>query len=507
LNNVLGDMIRLANQELSPDDSPALAHADFAVQRLRILDKQKRLIPLVYNAVQRDLVASLTGRDLILKARQHGVSTALQGLLYQANVTGTATTLTLAKDASTTQILRRLNERFHRHDPQTPRRTNASAELSTYPTTDSEAMVATAGNDTSGRAATLTHLHGSEVAYWKDAESIISGAGQAGNPQMWLESTPNGAQGHFYELCMAALDGSNDWTLHFYPWWLDASYTLPNIESLEYTDDELQLVAEQGLTPGQIAWRRAKQRELKHLFVQEYPENVIACFLASGFGYFGDVSNVFVVSGIAPTPGHLCVAGLDFGQTTDYTALAVKDVSVNRQVALLRLNGLPWGEMRRQVVAECNRWGVTTLIAESNSMGTTNTEELRKELGAAQCRTSLLEFNTTNDSKAMIMGGLHEALHHGGLLLLNDSVLQHEINSFVATQLPSGAWRLAAGGNGHDDTVIATALMEYASTMGWSLEDIAAYGKDKVVGETEPGVYTDSWVAEYARITAEEEKE
>lgn len=483
-----------------------LSHEDFAAQRLRILDKDKQLVPLRYNTVQRELIGNLSGRDLILKARQHGVSTVIQGLLYEAAVTSTATTLTLAKDDSTTQILRRLNERYHRNDPNKPQRGNASAELSTYPLTDSEAMVATAGNSTSGRAATLTHLHGSEVAYWKDAEAIITGAGQAGKPAIYLESTPNGQQGHFYNLCMEALDGVGTWRLHFYPWWLDAAYALPIVEPLTLTDDELLLIEAHDLTPEQIAWRRSKQRELKHQFIQEYPEDPRSCFLASGYGYFGDVAYAFQV-GLAMSyePGHVYVAGLDFGQTKDFTVLAIKDVTTNRQVAMLRINGYPWAEMRRQIVAMCKTWHVSKLIGESNSMGSTNIEALQSELNAAGCGTYLEAFDTTNESKAAIMGSLHEALHHGNLLLLDDPVLRQEINAFVATQLPSGAWRLAAGGQGHDDTVIATALMQHAGYQGWSVSDIRLYAQDKMHDDPQVQVST-GWASEYSRLSKLEDE-
>ena len=46
----------------------------------------------------------------------------------------------------------------------------------------------------------------------------------------------------------------------------------------------------------------------------------------------------------------------------------------------------------------------------------------------------------------------------GGYKLLDDSSGRHEMNTFVATQTSTGLWRLAAEGEGHDDTVIARAL-------------------------------------------------
>jgi hypothetical protein len=67
-------------------------------------------------------------------------------------------------------------------------------------------------------------------------------------------------------------------------------------------------------------------------------------------------------------------------------------------------------------------------------------------------------FETTNQSKAEIMSDFNEAIHAGGYKLLDDPAGRHEMNTFVATQTSNGLWRLAAEGEGHDDTVIARAL-------------------------------------------------
>lgn len=439
-----------------------IPYSAFAASRLKVLAKDKRLVPFTYNPAQQSLIDNLTERDLVLKARQLGMSTAIQGMLYQEAVTGTATTMTLAHDDDGTQKLRRIADRFHRNDPTRPQRGAANARLTTYPDRDSEALIATAGNRASGRAATLSHLHGSEVAFWPDAESIVAGAIQAGEPRVILESTPNGAQGYFYSLCMEALDGANDWRLHFYPWWWEPGYRTPltDGEALAYTDDEQALVAAHNLTAEQIKWRRGKQRELKTLFIQEYPEDPRSCFLRSGYGYFGDLSGVFTAP-MDPTPDEArrYVAGLDFGQTIDYTALSIIDATARVQVARLRIKGLPWAEMRRQVIALCKRWGVKLMLAEANSMGSTNIEELRSEMSTQGFGIRLEAFDTTNDSKASIMGALHETLHQkDGLKLQDDPIQRHELGAFQAVQLPSGAWRLAATGGEHDDTVVCLAL-------------------------------------------------
>lgn len=431
---------------------------DFARVSLKILDKHKRLVPLVWNRAQRDFHEHRTGRDLILKARQLGFSTYIQGEMFRRAVTRTATTMTMAHDSDTTQKLRRMADRFWTHcriNGIQPARFYSNFALASYPEHDSTSIIATAGNKSAGRGDTYTDFHGSEVAFWPDAEKIIAGAMQGGNPDVILESTPNGAQGYFYELCMEALRGSGVWKLHFYPWWWDDAYriSLDPGEQVVYTDTERTLAEKHHLTPEQIKWRRRKQIELRGLFIQEYPEDPISCFLTSGNSYFGDLSGIFEApAGAEYIEGHRYEAGLDWGQENDYTFMPVVDVTEKRQVDYLYVNRLEWSEIRRRVVGLYEKWHLQKLVAESNSIGSVNIEALQK------AGLTVIPFDTNNESKATVMASLYEAIHTHGWKLLDWEVQKHEMRNFVSTQLPSGVWRLAAAGDGHDDTVIGNAL-------------------------------------------------
>lgn len=430
----------------------------FAEMFLRILDKQKRLIPFRWNKAQQHFHANRTGKDLILKARQLGFSTYIQGEMFHRTVTGTRTTITMAHDDETTQKLRRMADRFWeycRFNGAQPLRRYSNAALATYPEFDSESSIAKAGSRETGRGGTYTDFHGSEVAFWPDAEKIVAGAMQGGDPDIVLESTPNGAQGYFYDLCMEALDGNGVWALHFYPWWWDDAYRIPldPDEIIAYTDDEQIFVNKHNLAPEQIKWRRLKQKELKHLFIQEYPEDPITCFITSGNSYFGDLEGVFT----APEDpeyieGHKYRAGLDFAQDNDYTALIVLDFTEKRMVDRLHINKLEWAEQRRRIAGIYNKWHLPSILAEKNSIGSVNIEALRSEY-----QLTVEPFTTDNASKADIMSNLHEALH-SGWKLQDWPILKQELKIFVSSRTASGLWRLAAEGNGHDDTVIALGL-------------------------------------------------
>ena len=441
----------------------ARGEGDYALL-LCILDKNDQLVRYVPNRVQLEFRKNRTSRDLVLKARQHGMSTEIQAHHFVQSITRRVRSATLAHDDVGTQFLRRMADRFWVNIPEgiRPPRGLDNATTTSYTDTGSEVLIATAGGKNKGRAGTYTLAHGSEVAFWSDAPAIMAGLLQ-GVPQdghIVLESTPNGAQGYFYERCMEALDGSSDWTLHFFEWWWSNDYRTPleEGETLEpYADDELALIAKHNLQPEQIKWRRKKQRELGRLFPQEYPEDAHTCFLVSGIGYFSDIVDLEKRFN-APidavyNPAHRYLASLDFGQQQDYSAMSVFDATTLEEVDLWRINRVPWGDIRKRALDTCMKWRVESLHPELNSMGGTNIEELHKEFASAGCRTTITPFDTNTHTKPMMVVAFHWALDEGGLKLLPDPVGKQELHSFTAAQTPNGSWRYE--GLPHDDTVIA----------------------------------------------------
>lgn len=432
---------------------------------LKIQDKNDRIIPFVLNEAQRRLRDGMTGRDLVLKSRQMGLSTFIQADQYVRANTSRIRCATLAHDDSGTAFLRQMSARFWENLPEDKRgqRGRDNATTTQYLHTGSEIFIATAGSANKGRAGTYRYVHGSEVAFWKDASATIAGLmqGVPADGTIILESTPNGAQGWFYERCMAALDGDTTWTLHFFPWWLDGGYRLPLEagETLKYEDDEARLVREHGLTPEQIKWRRFKQNELRDEFAQEYPEDPVSCFLLSGRSFFGPLEETFVAPfGAEYNAEHRYIAGLDFAQANDWTVLSIIDAATREQVALLRIHNLPWAEMRRQIIELCNQWHVHVLWAESNSIGTPNIEELIK------ADLPVIGFATTPRSKPGLITNYGYELNERELKLLDLPEQRREHQAFVARQSASGHWTYSAQEPEHDDIVIANALAAHGLT-------------------------------------------
>ena len=102
-----------------------------------------------------------------------------------------------------------------------------------------------------------------------------------------IESTPNGAEGPFYDTYN---EEGTQYVKHFFPWFLEPSRRIPlHGRELHLTDEEQALCLLHSLTHEQIAWRRAKMREMSANgldFLQEYPEDDITCFTAGVKAYF-----------------------------------------------------------------------------------------------------------------------------------------------------------------------------------------------------------------------------
>lgn len=457
-------------------------------KHLHIVDKSDTLIPYKPNRIQKDLEDKLTGRDLIVKYRQGGVTTFFVARNFKKAITQRARIGTMAHDDETTQKVRRMADVFWKNLPDDirPARGLDNASTTTYKNTGSEITIATAGNTAAGRGGTYGGgFHGTEVAYWKDAKTTLTGILQGVPLQapIALESTTNGAQGHFFELCMEALRGEGVWTIHFYPWWWEDNYRLSYeayltlkpqapLQPEPYTQEEQLLINKHGLDAQQIYWRRYKQSELGEKFLQEYPEDVLTCFLQSGNGIFSFKTDTFTAPLNAEyNPTHQYVMGIDWGQADDYTDARVFDVTDYCEVDKLHLNKLSYESMIESIAQLAFKWHVEKIMPERNSMGAA-IEMLAGALNRLDwpidprtkypSNPTIQAFWTDIRSKDRVVK-LFQAGIEAGLKLLPDEVANQELRAFISSQQASGLWSYTHPPNGHDDTVIAR-LLAHAAT-------------------------------------------
>ena len=280
---------------------PELSSREWIESNLWIKTKDRKIVPLRLNGIQLAYAEKKTNRDLILKYRQGGISTYILAEFFEDAARHENTNcIIVAHDADSTEKLFRIVLLYYDRlpeiekarlckNPDKPQYKNRR-ELY-FDRINSRIEVGTAGNTNFGRGQTINNLHCSEVAFWPRPEEILPGLLQAvpEDGKVRFESTPKG----FNELYIMYQDCKNDESpniAHFFPWWVHGEYQSPLDpgEQMELTEEERKLqtkVQDAGypaLTMEQIKWRRAKKKELKRDFIQEYPEDDVSCFLGSG---------------------------------------------------------------------------------------------------------------------------------------------------------------------------------------------------------------------------------
>lgn len=236
----------------------------------------------------------MTGnREIVLKARQLGFSTLLLGLLYCDTINNPHTyTVVLAQDQPSTERLFHIVKRYHDNCPPQKRlaaKYDSKRELY-WPSIDSYFFVGTAGSkEKFGRGGTINNVHGSEVAFWDDAETIVASllesVPESGN--IFLETTANGTGNYFYEEYNRAEKNESEFKVHFYPWFYSSEYRVSTTsQPIERTAHEDKLAELYGLDDDQLYWYRLKGTRLKELLPQEHPCNAEEAFIGTGAGFF-----------------------------------------------------------------------------------------------------------------------------------------------------------------------------------------------------------------------------
>jgi len=268
-----------------------------------IRSKSGSVQPLRFNKAQQYIHKRLedqkrrTGkvRALILKGRQQGCSTYVSARYYHAASwrKGIRTFILTHEDAATQNLFEMVN-RYHENCPEFVRPSTgaANAKELLFDVLDSGYKVGTAGTKGVGRSSTVQLFHGSEVAFWKNAETHAAGVLQAvpneDGTEVILESTANGIGNFYHQNWLAAERGDGDFIAIFVPWFWQEEYRRDVPVGFDLTEEERTYAELYGLDNGQMAWRRNKISELKDpaLFKQEYPATAAEAFQMSGHDSF-----------------------------------------------------------------------------------------------------------------------------------------------------------------------------------------------------------------------------
>jgi len=401
----------ILTQELTPKDLEWLGHHldrlrpveagrelterdNFIETYLRIRTKTASHGLFRLNRPQEEYSFRCKTQNVVLKARQVGITTYIAARFFVETITqGGILSMQVTQDRESAEDIFRIVRRFWENLPERLKKgwlrtSHRNARQLVFPNLDSEYCLASA-SENAGRGRTIQNLHCSEVSRWggegdEALASLRSAVVPGGN--IVLESTPNGAGGLFYEEWQRADD--TGYKRHFFPWWYDRTYSVePGTDFFPLTPEESTLAAAHGLKAGQIAWRRKQWASLRGLASQEFAEDDVSCFRASGECVFDLVAVEQALSSagdplevrdkqrlliwLPVQPGHEYVIGADpagGGATGDYSCAEVIDRELGTHCAELHGHWPP-REFADRLAALGKEYNTALLAVERNNHG------------------------------------------------------------------------------------------------------------------------------------------
>lgn len=255
---------------------------------------------------ERQIRATGKVRIIVLKARQLGLSTVIEGIIFILSMMfSDYQSLILSHDKESSEHLLTMTNRFWMTYPFKRFHTEkyAGRKQLAWSDTQSNITIATANNETAGSSKTIHALHASEVAKWRgDAAQLIASLNPAipffGLTCIFYESTAKGIGNYFHSQVQLARSGDSDLKLLFFPWHQHPEYTASYLASedigkyseLGVLSDEEKELMRIGVTKDRLIWRRYTiintcNNDLS-LFHQEYPSTIDEAFLSSGRNVF-----------------------------------------------------------------------------------------------------------------------------------------------------------------------------------------------------------------------------
>ena len=213
----------------------------YAKGNLYIRDKDAQIVKFEPNIAQRALIErviyllenNLPIRIIVLKARQMGLSTAIEALIYWYTTTHkNVTAAIIAHEDPASRNLYNMFKRYYdnSHPLFKPNRKYDTRSDLTFGLQDKDGneiglnsviKTATAKNTGAGRSDTIQLVHGSEVAFWDNGEELVGSLMQTvpyrKNTMIFLESTANGRGNFFAKMWDKSVKGDSVFETFFFP--------------------------------------------------------------------------------------------------------------------------------------------------------------------------------------------------------------------------------------------------------------------------------------------------
>lgn len=456
-----------------------------AEELLRVRDRHGCVRALIPNQAQKMFEERRGRQNIVLKARQMGMTTWVAARFFLRTITRPGTlTLQVAHTREAAESIFRIVQRMWEELPgdfgEGPLvRSRANAGQMVFPRLDSEYRVASACDVGVGRGLSVQNLHCSEVGSWPgDAGATLAGlrAALAPDGELVLESTPNGAYGAFYDEWCAGVDeaGASDALVrHFLPWWMEPSYVGRRVRVM--TDVEAALVERHGLSEEQIGFRRGLERSYGGMRSQEFAEDAETCFRATGSCFFDieaieqrmDEVNRALVARRAgalmmwflPAAGCEYIVAVDSaggGDEGDFAAVQVIDRETGLQCAELQERLRP-AELAKVAVELAKEYHGALIAVERNNHGAAVLAyiETSEHYGRVYRQGNEAGWLTTAVSKPEMTARLGSLLEQRPEMFQSRRLLG-ECRTFVGRE----RGKTGAANGAHDDLVMAMAVAQ-----------------------------------------------
>ncbi len=283
---------------------------EFVESSLYIRTKSNAVQPFQLNREQKYIIDALNEqkqrigrvRALILKGRQIGITTLLAARSYYNCITyeGYRALILTHRQTATNNVFDIINRYYNYcEDDMKPESTIRRNQLIDFTDLDSSIMFATAGGIDVARSETIQYFHGSEVAFWKNANnhllSIMAAIPDSDNTEIILESTSSGPEGLFYEMCMQAQKEQSEFLVIFIPWFWHENYCVKEVADIKYSENWLNYSKHYNLSPEQLLWAYKKNLLLStntgedptvgpcFAFYKEFPASLAEAFKYSKY--------------------------------------------------------------------------------------------------------------------------------------------------------------------------------------------------------------------------------
>ena len=474
---------------------------------LQIITKDNGRQQFVLNPIQKKRIARRTGRDIVLKARQVGMTTeecardiwhfltrrGARVVVVVQSITGNGPLKQVAG------ILRCMLDglRSLGLDLGITKETNVSWEIASRDAqlTVIEAGATEATAQKKGRSGMITRLHATEIAFWEHAEATLLAMLQCvpkpeTGSEIVFESTPNGAAGTFFDRCQAAQRPGSTYRFVFFAWYENPDYRaeLSPGETITPQDERERQLVGLGCTPEQLKWRRRQIADelggKADLFDQEYPSDPQTCFLIKGRTFFNKLQCVALLRLCKPElaaeqrgrlrvwehakPGVEYVIGVDTSEGIEEPGLAFDRQPHDACAAIVRKRGTGehvatlWGYLRPDELGEAaanlgKRYNTAVVAVERNNHGHAVLLKL-KELKYPKvfCDDDGREGWVNSGPRRTAALDVVEAEHRKGPPYYStpDSALVGQQSTFVVSK----KGKAEASPGAHDDLVLADAI-------------------------------------------------